>query len=88
MVLDNIRYVGTSQEDAVQGCIRYYREACLHGFIVQDPGPTAVQACTNAVTSGTCDVVKTPESSKECSWLVPPAEVVDAGTTVIDAANQ
>lgn len=87
MVLDKIRYVGSTPEEAVQGCIRHYREACLHGTIVQDPGPTSVQSCVSAVTTGSCDVVKTPESSADCAWLIPPAEVADAAPAAPDAGT-
>jgi hypothetical protein len=84
--LEHIVHVGTSPEDAVEGCIRYYREACLHGFVVQDPGPVAVQSCTDAVNSGSCDVVKAPESSSECGWLVPPPPTAAAADAGVDAS--
>lgn len=86
--LEHIKHVGTSADDALSGCIRYYHEACLHGTVTtQDPGPTAVQSCVDAVTSGTCDVVKAPETTNACAWMIPPAQTTtDAGTTATDAA--
>lgn len=86
--LERIRYVGgASETNAVDGCVRYYREACLHGFIVQDPGPVAVQSCVDVLNTGSCDVVKAPETNSACAWLIPPAEVVDAGTDTAATAD-
>ena len=88
--LEHIKHVGTSADDAVSGCIRYYHEACLHGTVTpQDPGPTAVQSCIDAVATGTCDVVKAPETSTACAWLVPPAQTTpaDAGAATDAAAD-
>lgn len=76
--LSGIAYVGSSASDAIDGCVRYYHEACLHGLVVTDPGGTKIQACVKAVNTGTCDVVKAPETAADCAWLIPP--VVDAGS--------
>lgn len=85
--LEHIKHPGTSADDALSGCIRYYHEACLHGTVsTQDPGPTAVQSCVDAVTSGTCDVVKAPETVTACGWMIPAPTSTDAGTTS-DAAD-
>jgi hypothetical protein len=65
----------------VDACIRFYRDACLHGLATdKDPGGPAVQACVDFIQGSTdCDVVKHPEAYPACAWLVPPAPVPDAG---------
>lgn len=65
-----------------QACIRFYRDACLHGMPV-DPGSKQSDACTAAIQSGTCNVVLHPESTPECSFL---SGGVDAGGPTSDAA--
>lgn len=63
-----------SPNSDVDACIRFYDDACLHGLAApSDPGNVAVQACVMAIETGSCDVVKTPESSPACAFLVPPA---------------
>ena len=85
------RFVGAGETAAVEGCIRYYREACLHGLVAEDPGPTQVQACVDAINVGTCDVVKAPETTAACGWLVPPAPApaptADATVAATDAGT-
>lgn len=73
-------------------CIRFYDDQCLHGLVTsKEPSPQSVDACVNAIITGDCSVVKEPESSPACSFLVPPAAPApapDAGTDAqIDAAD-
>ncbi len=77
---------GTSPSDDVGGCKRYYQDACLHGFAApKDPGGVAVQVCVDAINQATdCEIVKAPEKSPACSFLVPPA--VPVATAVADAS--
>lgn len=63
-----------------ESCIRYYNDACLHGLSGADPGSVQAQACVDAIAGGTCDVVKAPELSPACSFLIP------AGTPATDAS--
>jgi hypothetical protein len=83
---------GDTPSDDVGACKRYYDDACLHGLAAPtDPGTVAVQACIDAINEATdCEIVKSPEKSPACAFLVPPApapvEVVDAATTATDAA--
>ena len=77
-------------KSAVAACIRYYDDACLHGIEPsEDPGSVKTQACVDAIITGSCDIVKTPENHPDCAWLVPPpppaapptpAPVADAAT--------
>ena len=76
---------GDSPEQDVAACIRYYHDACLHGFVApDDPGAVVVQGCIDAINTGDCSVVKAPETSPSCSFLIPPAAPV---TPVVDAAT-
>ncbi len=77
--------------NGVDDCIRYYNDACLHGIVsATDPGQTATEACVKAINEGDCNIVKNPEKSPACAWLlVGPA--ADAGADVatsMDAAGQ
>lgn len=76
---------GDSPASDVNACKRYYDDACLHGLATtKEPGNVAVQACIDAIITGSCDVVRTPESDPACAFLIPPAAPapapVDAGT--------
>ncbi len=72
--LDRQPHSGDSAKSDVAACIRFYDDQCLHGMsITKEPSPQQVDACVNAIISGDCSVVKTPESHPDCSWLVPPA---------------
>ena len=73
------------QQD-VGACKRFYEDACLHGLVTTvDPGAVQTQACVNAInTTQDCDVVKNPEKSPACAFLLPPA--APAATTA-DAAT-
>jgi hypothetical protein len=64
----------------VDGCIRAYQTACLHGLAVGNPGSSAVNACVAAIEAGDCNVVRVPQTSPQCAWLAPvaTAPVVDA----------
>ena len=52
-------------------------DACLHGLVAGDPGPTAVSSCVAAIQADTlakddCGVVTAPQSdTAACGWLVP-----------------
>ena len=77
-------------EGDVESCIRFYQDQCLHGLVAsKEPGAIAVKACVDAISSGDCAVVKQPETSSACAWLIPPAAVdaavADSATT--DAAD-
>lgn len=70
---------------AVTSCQRYYRDACLHGIEgPEDPGEVVLSACLDAISTGSCDVVKAPELAPACAFLVavpaPPAPAEDAAT--------
>src|SRR5262249_8311596 len=68
------RHEGSSPDDHVAACARFYDDACLHGLAAPtDPGAVAVQACVDAINAGDCTVVKNPETHPACAFLVPPA---------------
>jgi hypothetical protein len=79
----------------VDACIRFYRDACLHGLeSPTDPGPNGpqTQACIDAINKGNCDIVKTPQNDPACAWLIPPqpppaADASDAPADAPDAAT-
>jgi hypothetical protein len=75
---------GSSAMLDVVACKRFYEDACLHGFSAPtDPGAVAVQACVDAINNTTdCEIVKAPEKSPACAFLVPPAAApaADAAT--------
>jgi hypothetical protein len=82
--LDTPTHIGDSPEEKVAACIRYYDVACLHGLATSiEPATQAVDSCVNAIISGDCSVVKTPESNAACQFLIPPApaaaDASDAG---------
>jgi hypothetical protein len=83
---------GTSPAAAVDACIRYYDDACLHGLAASDPGATTTKACVDAINQRAsipdCDALAKPETIPECAWLTPPppAAPADAGDAG-DAAN-
>lgn len=77
---------GQDQQD-VGACKRFYEDACLHGLVTTvDPGAVATQACVDAI-NGTqdCDVVKSPEKTPACAFLLPPA--APAAAAAADAAT-
>ncbi|MDB4939223.1 MAG: hypothetical protein JWP87_6195 [Labilithrix sp.] len=73
------------QQD-VGACKRFYDEECLHGLVTTvDPGAIKTQACVDAINNATdCDIVKFPEKSPACDFLLPPA----APATAADAATE
>jgi hypothetical protein len=78
--------------DSVDGCISFYKDACLHGLEVSDPGTPAVAACIKAIedvdAGSHCLTVKFPQTAPDCSWLTPPPAGSDASvTTVADAST-
>lgn len=79
---------GTPSHD-VDACIRYYRDACLHGLATdKEPGAVQVQACIDAINTPDCTVVKNPETSPACAFLIPPVETpADSGTEDADATT-
>jgi hypothetical protein len=64
----------------IDGCVRFYQTACLHGLAVGNPGSSAVNACVAAINGGDCNVVREPQIAAACAWLEPvaPLPVVDA----------
>jgi hypothetical protein len=58
----------TSPEGNKQACIRFYRDACLHGMPV-DPGAKETDACVVAIASGDCSTVLNPEAAPACKFL-------------------
>ncbi|MEO8796811.1 MAG: hypothetical protein ABI551_02925, partial [Polyangiaceae bacterium] len=72
----------------VDGCVDYYRDACLHGLTVADPGTPAADACVNVISDGSCSYVLHPELAPECSFLQTAADAgaADAASVVEDAA--
>ncbi|MCW5835882.1 MAG: hypothetical protein KIS78_26015 [Labilithrix sp.] len=77
---------GDTPAKDVAACIRYYDDQCLHGLVVtKEPSPQDVDACVDAIITGDCSVVKTPESSEACAFLVPPEPVVVAVDAEADA---
>jgi hypothetical protein len=79
----------------VEACVRFYRDACLHGLeTTSDPGPNGPQtkACIEAINKGNCNIVKDPTQDPACAWLIPPqppaaADASDAPADAPDAAS-
>jgi hypothetical protein len=74
-----------AQQD-VGACKRFYDDACLHGLVTtEDPGAIKTQACVDAINNATdCDIVKSPEKSPSCSFLLPPAAPAPAADAATD----
>jgi hypothetical protein len=80
--LKNPVHRGDTPSDDVGACIRYYDDACLHGLTAAiEPGSVAVDDCVRALENGSCDVIRAPETTRECSFLVPVAEPAPAPVT-------
>ncbi len=77
-----------AQED-VGACKRYYEDACLHGLVTtSDPGAVQAQACVDAINNTTdCDIVKNPEKTPACAFLLPPAAPVVVAEAGADATS-
>lgn len=78
----------------VDACVRFYHDQCLHGLVTtKEPGAVQVSACVDAINTGNCAIVKAPETSAACGWLLPPAQqpaadaATDAATGSADAAD-
>ncbi len=80
----------------VDFCIRFYDDQCLHGLVTQQvPGTNAVNECVKAInaaadpTVANCDVLKNPQSSPLCSFLIPgpDASLPDAADASEDGAT-
>jgi hypothetical protein len=75
--------LGLHGPTAVEECVQYARDRCLHGLAVADPGHPAVDACVSAIEqAATCDIVATPEIAPACVFLQPTPGPVDAGADV------
>jgi hypothetical protein len=72
----------------VDGCIAFYKDACLHGLQVADPGTPAIAACVKAIqaTPTDCFTVAFPQTNPACSWLAP-VVVIDASDDTADATD-
>ena len=67
-------HAGDSPSLDVGACKSFYKDQCLHGLnVTDDPGSVKTQACVDAINdpNSGCNVVKNPESSPACSFLVP-----------------
>jgi hypothetical protein len=89
--LSNPKHRDSPKTD-VDACIRFYRDACLHGLQTpNDPGPNSPQtkACIDAINKGNCAVVEDPSKDPACAWLVPPAPppATDASDAPADAPD-
>ena len=70
-------HAGDSPNLDVGACKRFYDTECLHGMnISDDPGSAKTQACVDAINdpNSGCGIVKAPETSPACSFLVPSAD--------------
>jgi hypothetical protein len=75
--------------DAIDACIRFYDTACLHGLESDDPGPVVVGECVAAIQSGSCSVVKVPQTDPKCAWMSPSAvPASDASAAPPEAAAE
>lgn len=77
--------------DPVEGCRRFYLDACLHGLqSAKDPTVAERNACVAALKAGTCDTIRAPERAPECAFLIlpdaPPA--TDAGDATTTDTNE
>jgi len=72
------------QIDDVPACERFYRDDCLHGFGVELPGDSEIDACTRTLElaaecareerttlecQDSCALVSTPAAAPECAFL-------------------
>lgn len=85
IALEKPPHEGAPDED-VTACKRYYKDACLHGLASgTDPGAVEVEACKQAIETGSCDVVRSPSSDPACAFLDEEPPAPDAGD---DAATE
>ena len=73
--------------DPAEACRRFYVDACLHGIqSAKDPTVPERKACVDAVTTGSCDVVREPQRAPGCAFIIP-VDTPDAGAAKTDAAE-
>jgi hypothetical protein len=88
----NLSMPPTATADLVEGCKRYYNDACKRGTVAKrDPDVNELSACVLALRGGDCTGVKAPETVKSCSFLIPEGDagVQDSAPPVpgpVDAA--
>jgi hypothetical protein len=76
-----------SPQTDVDACIRFYRDACMHGLTTPpDPGQVAVKRCIDAINEGDCNVVEHPELHPSCAFLLPPPPPQTPDASASDAA--
>jgi hypothetical protein len=72
-------------EVALEQCLQFARDRCLHGLAVPDPGPTVVDTCVAAIsTTASCQVVLAPETTPACAFLSP----VPAPDAALEATSE
>jgi hypothetical protein len=77
-------------EEEVQRCVSFYRDQCLHGMQVPDPGAPKVSACVNALTAaGTCAAQNKPTLASKSSTDATTCNIVpvDGVTTATTACG-
>src|SRR4051812_35043630 len=75
--------LGIPAGDAVEQCVQFARDRCLHGLAVADPGPAVVDPCVHALESTTsCDILAAPVKAPACAFL---SSVSDGGTDDVNA---
>jgi hypothetical protein len=64
----------------VEACVRFYRDQCLHGLVVPDPGAPTVDKCVQTIEqAGTCAAAK-GEMAATSSCMPPPSLSTSAAT--------
>jgi hypothetical protein len=72
--------LGVQTATAVEVCVQYARDRCLHGLAVAEPAGPIIDGCVNAIEQATtCDIIAAPETTPPCAFLRP-AGAVDAGS--------
>lgn len=72
---------GGSASLDVGACKRFYDDACLHGLAATvDPGAVQTQQCVDVLNDPAtgCDVIRNPEKSPACAFLVPAVSTPEA----------
>ncbi len=56
----------------VDDCVRYYKDACLHGIVSNvQPSTAQVSSCVSAINAATdCTIVANPETADACAFLL------------------
>jgi hypothetical protein len=68
----NLSMPPSATADLVEGCKRYYNDACKRGTVAKrDPDVNELSACVAALRIGDCTGVKAPETITSCSFLIP-----------------